>query len=273
MWRRIEKARAGRGAVLAACILAGVTEASSQEALERVPAGRIAPAPAAARQMFEVSAGADGTGPSWSIYSGLTAALFGDLRDNGVRLRLSGGYGRYRYTRPFFDEGRRRHLWPEFFGEQTSVDALIGYHWAWGPTTLKAYGGLTQERHRISPGPDSPLDADGDNAVQGTRSGIKLVVETWTRLADWGFFQADANWSQPFEAYGGRIRLGHNLSGGWSVGLEAAAFGNLNHDGGRAGAFARFAWDKGEISLSAGLDGDLERIGGGYASIAALTRF
>ncbi|MGE0768004.1 MAG: cellulose biosynthesis protein BcsS [Hyphomicrobiaceae bacterium] len=229
--------------------------------------------PASSLQKFELSAGVDGTGPSWSTYSGVTAAPVGDLRDNGYRLRFGGGYGHYRYTRPVFDPNSRRYKWPEFFGEQSSIDLLIGYHWAVGPTTLKAYAGLTEEHHQLTPGPESPIEADDDNGVQGRRRGPKVVLETWTRLADWGFFQLDANWSQPFEAYGGRIRTGYFLGNGWSSGLETAVFGNLNHDGGRAGAFARYDAQWGEVSVSAGFDGDRDRIGGGYASMGVIVRF
>lgn len=229
--------------------------------------------PSPSRLTYEAAAGADGTGPSWSVYGGLTAALFGDLREDGFRLRASGGYGRYRYTRPYFDRTQRRFVWPEFFGEQTFTDLLIGYQATLGATTVKAYAGMTEERHSIAAGPHSPIAIDDENAVQGARRGAKIVIETWTRLSDWGFLQVDANWSQPFEAYGGRLRLGHHLDQGWSAGLESAAFGNLNHDGGRAGLFVRYEWTGGEVSASAGIDGDLDRIGGGYASIGALFRF
>lgn len=196
-----------------------------------------------------------------------------DIHDNGYRLRIGGGFGRYRYTRPDFDPNSRRQLWSEFFGEQRWSDVLIGYQWSFGPTTLKAYTGITEEQHRISPGPATVLDADDGNIVQGGKRGTKLVLETWTRLAEWGFFQADANWSEPFEAYGGRVRLGYFVGNGWSTGLEVSAFGNFSHDAGRAGAFGRYTWQAGEFSFSAGLDSDLDRIGGGHASFSITTRF
>jgi hypothetical protein len=226
-----------------------------------------------ARQWFEVSAGADGSGSSWSSYSSATAALFSDIRENGYRLRIGGGYGHYRYTRPVFDPASRRHLWTEFFGEQTWGDVLIGYQWAIGSTSIKAFVGMTEEDHNLSPGPASLLAFDDENAIQGTRRGTKIVLETWTRLADWGFLQVDANWSEPFAAYGGRVRLGHFLVDGWSTGVEGGAFGNLNYDGGRAGVFGRYAWGSGEISLSAGFDGNRDHIGSGYVSVGATTRF
>lgn len=256
-----------RAACLASLLFAAIsTRADAQSAPDD-------PASHPAHQWFEVSAGADSTSTSWSTYSSITAALAGDIRENGYRLRLAGGAGRYRYTRSFFDEDRHRHLWPEFFGDRSSFDILVGYHWTIGPATLKAYAGLTEEHYRLSPGPDSPLGADDENVVQGARRGTKLVLETWTRLGDWGFLQVDANWSEPFKAYGGRVRLGYALNNGWSTGLETGAFGNIDHDGGRAGGFARYEWQSGEVSLSGGFDGDLERIGSGYISVAVTARF
>jgi hypothetical protein len=258
--------RAVLGAVL---FLAAASSAAVAQSLAPDPAA----SPPLARQWFEISAGADGAGSSWSSYSTATAALLSSINENGYRLRIGGGYGHYRYTRPVFDPVSRRHLWPEFFGEQVWGDVLIGYQWTIGSTSLKAFLGMTQEDHNLSPGPASPLDFDDENAIQGTRRGTKVVLETWTRLADWGFLQVDANWSEPFEAYGGRVRLGHFLADGWSAGIEGSAFGNLNYDGGRAGAFARYDWGSGEVSLSGGFDGNRDHVGSGYVSVGMTTRF
>ena len=230
----------------------------------------VAPSPP---QWFEISAGADGSSSSWSSYSSATAALFSNIRENGYRLRIGGGYGHYRYTRPVFDPASRRRLWPEFFGEQAWGDVLIGYQWTIGSTSIKVFAGMTEEDHNLSPGPASPLAFDDQNAIQGTKRGTKVVLEAWTRLADWGFLQIDANWSEPFEAYGGRVRLGHFLVDGWSAGIEGGVFGNLNYDGGRAGAFARYHWGIGEVSLSAGFDGNRDHVGSGYGSVGVTTRF
>ncbi|MBS0242161.1 MAG: cellulose biosynthesis protein BcsS, partial [Proteobacteria bacterium] len=118
-----------------------------------------------------------------------------------------------------------------------------------------------------------PLAHDDENAVQGGQQGAKVLVETWTRLDDWGFLQAHASWAQPFQDYSGRVRLGYRFNPAWSAGLEGAAFGNVNHDQGRAGAFVRLEWNRGEISVSAGADGDQNSIYGAYGSLNAMFRF
>lgn len=229
--------------------------------------------PALSVYKYEVSAGADGIGPTWSTYAALVAAPFGHIREDGFRLRTSAGYGEYRYTRPYFDPVQKRVVWLEFHGRQAFGDALIGYQTTIGPMVAKAFVGLSQEEHVLAAGAGSPISFDDENGVQGSRAGAKIVIETWTRLSDWGFLQADLNWSQPFEAYGARLRLGYLVGQGWSAGLETAAFGNLNHDSGRVGGFTRFEWSRGEISLSAGAEGDRHDIRSLYGSIGSVFRF
>ena len=256
-----------RAALLAVLVLAGgSSSAAAQLSFDDV----LAPS---ARQWFELSAGVSGTASAWSAHSSATAALAGDLGTNGYRLRIGGGYGHYRYTRKVSDPAIHGSRWPELFGDQTWADALIGYQWIIGSTAVKVYTGFTEEDHRISPGRDFPLAVDDENLIQGRKRGAKLVLETWSRLADWGFLQVDASWSEPFDTYGGRLRLGYFWTGAWSAGIEASAYQNISHDGGRAGAFVRYERNGSELSWSIGLDGDRDRIGSGYSSVAFTVRF
>jgi hypothetical protein len=222
---------------------------------------------------YEIWAGADGTGARWSAYGGMAAALFGDVRADGWRLRTAGGYGRYHYSRPAFDPVNRRKVWPEFDGEMTFADVSVGYQKALGPFIAKLYIGITDETHVVVPRGASVLAFDDQNKVQGSRRGLKGAIETWLSLGDWGFVHTDLNWSEPFGAYGGRTRLGYRLNPAWSTGLEAAVFGNANHDHGRAGGFLRFEWSQGEVSLAVGADGDQKAVTGAYGSLAAMLRF
>lgn len=222
---------------------------------------------------YEVWAGADAAAGNWSAYGGAVASLFDDIRADGFRVRTSGGYGRYSYARPAFDPFRNRVVSVEFQGAMTFADALVGYQITVGPAVIKAYAGVTQETHVVGPAADAILRYDDENQVQGDRIGFKGALETWISLRDWGFLQTDLNWSQPFQSYGGRLRLGYRINPAWSTGVEAAAFGNINHDRGRTGAFVRFEWTGGEASLSAGADGDTKGVDGAYGSIGALLRF
>jgi hypothetical protein len=69
------------------------------------------------------------------------------------------------------------------------------------------------------------------------------------------------------------MRLGYRIGPSWSTGLELSAFGNLIPDQGRAGAFVRFEWTAGEISLSTGAAGDQLRANEAYGTINAMVRF
>ena len=228
---------------------------------------------ARSRQTYEAWAGADASAPGWSIYGGLTAALFGDLRDNGWRLRASGSYGEYRYSRSYWDSVAKEEVHLRFVGHHRAIDTLLGYQLSSGPVTVKGFAGLTQVHKLDAAQPGSPIALDDENGFQGDRLGLKLALETWTRLSDWGFLQVDASWSQPTDSYAARLRLGYRLWSGWSLGPELSAFGNLMPDQGRAGAFIRFEWDRGEVSLSAGALGDQRGAEEAYGTINALFRF
>lgn len=246
---------------IVACALAGDAGAEA-----RVGAKAAVPS-------YEAWSGGDATGSYWSLYGGMTAAPFGDVRTDGLRVRGGGGYGQYRYERRYFDPFTRKFTQAAFRGQHTYVDTLLGYHLSLGPVTLKAFAGYSEEHHIVAGDAGSPIAYDADNTTQGTRHGAKVVVETWTRLSDWGFLQADASWSQPFEAVSGRLRLGYRPFSQWSVGLESAAFGTGLADQGRIGAFVRFEWGQGEVSLSGGAGGDATGLDGGYAAINGVMRF
>lgn len=225
------------------------------------------------RQIYEAWTGADASGLGWSVYGGLTAALFGDLRTSGWRLRAAGSYGEYRYNRSYWDSGTLEEINLRFTGHHRSLDTLLGYQFSYGPATIKAFGGLTQVLKLDVSQSGAPIALDDENGFQGERRGLKLALETWTRLSDWGFVQADASWSQPAESYAARLRLGYLLGQGWSLGPELSAFGDLIPDQGRAGAFLRFEWGSGEASMSAGVAGDQHRADEVYGTVNVLLRF
>ena len=213
---------------------------------------------------YEVSAGADATRQSATVYTATTAALFGVLREDGLRLRAGAGYGTYSYSSPRWNGLTRVPV--SFEGEQSFADLLVGYQASVGPMIVKLFVGGAMERHVITP-------FDSENGVQGDRVGLKGALETWLRFGDRAFLQTDASWSSMFEAYSARARLGTALFGQLSAGIEAAAMGNRTYDAGRAGLFTRYEWTGGEISVSGGTAGDRSGLTGGYGSIGIVVRF
>jgi len=222
---------------------------------------------------YEGWSGADTAAPGWSVHGGITAALYGDIRDTGWRVRTAGSFGQYRYKRTYWDANAYKVVDIAFSAERRSVDALFGYQLAWGPATIKVFGGMTQEQKLDAARGTSPIALDDENGFQGERIGLKFALETWTRLADWGFVQADLAWSQPTDSYSGRLRMGYRINQSWSAGPELAAFGNLIPDEGRLGAFARFEWERGEVSVSAGTTHNSVGSEEAYATVSALLRF
>lgn len=205
----------------------------------------------------EIWAGSDVTADSWSAYSGMTAALFGPLHADGWRVRAVGGYGAYAYVK----HGTTIH------GSTSFADVLIGYHRQVGPLTVKAFGGVASENHVLSP-------LDLDNAVLGADLGAKAALETWLEIGSRNWAALDLSWSSVHGGnYAARARTGYRLRPDLSIGLEGAATGNAEYDGGRAGTFLRYTWSSGE--LSAGVGGSIDRSGesSGYGTLNALYRY
>lgn len=196
---------------------------------------------------FEWSAGFQGYEQVWSLYSGITAAPFGGIQADGARLRLSGGYGGYRYSGPrAFGTGSQAI---DFEGTVVFADFLLGYQKQAGPVTLKLFGGLMAEEHQVRP--DDP-----ETSIRGMGVGGKVVLEAWWTVNDRLWASADLAWGSVHNSYGGRIRLGWRLAPNLSAGLETGVAGNVEGDVTRAGAFLRYEWAAGELSISGGVSSD-----------------
>ena len=213
---------------------------------------------------YEAYAGAEATSFSRSFYGGMTTSLSGDIRVDGFRLRSAAGYGTYSYTSPRWNGVARAPV--NFSGVQSFTDLMLGYQHAFGPWIVKVFAGGNQDQHVIQP-------FDTENSVQGAKRGMKAALETWLSIGDIGFVQTETSWSQVFDTYGGRIRAGYRLNPAFSIGLEGAVNGNTVYETGRGGAFARFEWNRGEISASGGMAGDHAGATSGYGTIAVLFRF
>ena len=232
-------------------------------------ANRPSAAQEAASAQFEFSMGAEASRQAWSLYSGLTYAPFGDIMDDGLRLRATGGYGAFRYWgQRAVGAGSQR---VNFRGTVSFADLLLGYHQQLGPLTLKYYAGAMATQHLIDP-------VDPEAEVQGAGVGAKAAVESWWTISEQAWASLDLSYGTLHDSYAGRLRLGWRLLPALSAGLEAGAAGNTDGDSGRAGAFLRYEWAGNEIATSAGLTSDwasLDKIDarGAYATISWMNRF
>jgi hypothetical protein len=216
--------------------------------------------PGATPPGFELWAGADATSHAWSVYSGVTYAPFGPLAVDGWRLRIVGGYGEYHY--------RGGHAVDDatVAGTVTFANFLVGYQTKVGAATIKAFAGANADLQDLVPG-------DPDNAVGDHAIGWKAVLEAWFDVTATSWAALDLSFASSHDNYSSRLRVGYRLWPELSLGLEAGAFGNAESESGRGGAFVRYQWTGGEISLSAGVSGDIQEPANPYGSVVWLTRY
>lgn len=214
----------------------------------------------------EIWSGADASTHVWLLYSGATLAPYDHIYADGLRLRVAGGYGRYTYSGSRYEYGK-----VQSFGAETSyAEALIGYLKRFGPVTAKAFAGVAVIQHRVMP-------FDPDNTVQGQKVGPKLATELWINLGTNGWSSLDLSWTSAHGTAAARFRGGYRLYGDLSLGLEGGINANDLGEDTRAGLFARYAWDGGEVSLSSGFSGrfleDARALRAPYATLNWLTQF
>jgi hypothetical protein len=219
---------------------------------------------------YELWAGGEATKHYWSLWSGGTIAPFAPITADGWRLRAVGGGGAYSYDSRRIVAGRLR---PQRFHAVTAfTDGLVGYQMRLGAWTVKPFAGISHQEHRIHP-------RDPFNPRAGSGTGVKLLVENWLVISAVTWASLDASWGSVNDAYWSRARLGWRalrdiLPGDdLSIGIEAGAIGDKAHDVGRAGAFVRYVWPRGELSVSGGVSGDYDNPRDSYAGASLMVRF
>lgn len=217
--------------------------------------------PARKQNHFDTFAGADVGTKHWLVYSGATIAPFSDVHQNGVRLRVSGGYGGYQYKSFRYVD---RPTSQSFDVTTNYMEALAGYQQKIGSLTAKAFVGVTQIDHAIAP-------VDPGNRVNGSQFGVKGTVELWLDIADDWYASLDGSYTTAHETRNARLRIGHRLQPNFSIGLEArlnqdaqadfklsdeedAVFRQEPLDYALIGVFGRYEWSMGEVSASIGLN-------------------
>lgn len=237
----------------------------------------VAPTRADEPPTVEVSGGGEIGGHLWSAYTNTTVALSGliagvpkSIREDGWRLRAGAGY--WEYT-------RRQTIWISDLGERgvrrhrtgSFADLLLGYQAGIGPLTLKVFAGAAYANEKR-------LIDDDDEGSTGPFTAARVLVESWYDLAPNAFAQLDAGWTSRLDALTARGRLGYRMTPEISVGPEVGYWSaDRELEAGRDdivryGAFVRYEWSTGEISLSGGLADDGEE-STFYATLNALLRF
>lgn len=218
--------------------------------------------PAPQQPWREVTVGVDAMNGLWLAYTGTTMSPYGGLYENGLRLRVTSGYGQYSYKKRD-SEGNSQ----DFEAETTFTEALAGYLHQFGPLTVKVFAGIVVIGHGILP-------IDPDNSVQGFEYGPKGTVELWLNVGENGYASLDLGATSAHWTSSGRARVGYRVSPTLSAGfegivninaedleprgdLEVPSNEQLVFDNKRAGIFVRYEWDWGELSASGGLSSEI----------------
>jgi hypothetical protein len=208
--------------------------------------------------------GADASSHVWLIYSGATVSPFSNIFNDGLRLRIAGGYGGYSYV------GERRGQLQVFRAETAFAEALVGYLKRFGPLTAKGFIGVAAIEHDVAP-------FDPENPVQGQEFGPKLVSEFWINMGSSSWSSIDLSWTSAHQTAAARLRSGYRVWADASLGIEAGLNANDLGEDARAGLFARYAWNGGEFSLAGGFSGrfleDAQSLRDPYVTANWLTQF
>jgi hypothetical protein len=199
-------------------------------------------------------AGSDIASDSTFGWSGFTAALTGLLEEDGWRIRVSGGGGRYRYRTDNVAGGIND-------ASVLSGELMAGYRFSSGDTSATVYAGLHVENQSLGA-------SDPGHEAQGTEAGIKVAVEVYRRFTPQLFGLASASASTVHESYQARVALAHETNRIVALGVEAAINGDERYDEPRAGILVQAVFGRTSVSLSGGILSNSDKGDGLYGTLS-----
>lgn len=260
----------------------------------------------------ELSNGFDKTANGWSAYSTAVVALSGPLHVDGWRLKVSGGYGAYRYdtrdTTTCIDihNGDK----PPDLKLAKICDSIASEGAAEPTAAALAYladRGLQIDGNRLAavrqheatrydaaimPGYQLSLGSvivraylglgyeqheaappDPGKPLSGGYWGAQAGVETWAPLGEDFWFSADTSYFTGTNNHAASMKMGYKAQPWLSLGPEFSTFGNEDDTSGRAGAFLRFDALGFETTLAGGLSGTYKDDPSAYGSASIYMKF
>lgn len=144
-----------------------------------------------------------------------TIAPYSTLEKSGLRLRLAGLGGVYKYERAASATLPRADI------EGTLADGavMVGYEWVMKKATIAAFAGGEIVNNSISP--DDP-----NNTVKGTNGGLRIGVDAYILPTDTTMISGVAYYSTNNSAYYGRLKFGMAFADHLYVGPEVVALGD-----------------------------------------------
>jgi hypothetical protein len=186
-------------------------------------------------------------------WAGVAAAPFGGLEEDGLRVRISGGVGRYRYRTPATSSGLNE-------ASVTAGEFLTGFHLSFANRAITVYVGPHVEELRLA-------DPDAGNAAAGTAFGLKAAIEAYARLHPVWLVNASASASTVHRAYHVRAALLRELAP-FAIGIEGAVYGDVRYVEPRAGVYASTTYGRSVLTLASGALSNSDKGRGIYATLS-----
>ncbi len=203
--------------------------------------------------------GADLAQHSDFFWTGITSIPFGNLGDDGVRIRAMGGMGRYEYRTSATTSGKNK-------GTITSGELLFGNRMSFGSAVLTGYVGLDAKNYDLR-------DPDPQNPESGSRAGIKAAFEFYMRTApDW-FVTGYGNISSVFQNYTLRGAINHEFAPGFALGPEGGLLGDQRYNEERIGLIATLTAPKGSATIASGIAHSSDNGSGPYMTLTLYAPF
>jgi hypothetical protein len=187
-------------------------------------------------------------------WAGVTAAPIGLLSEDGLRLRIMGGAGRYRYRTTAVPGGINE-------GNVGSGEILLGFRSSLRDVSVTAYLGAHVEDQRLA----AP---DPGNAAAGTAAGVKAAIETHVRINPTWALTASAAASTVHRSYHARAAVAREIASGVATGFEAAVLGDARYVEPRAGLFVSTTYGQSVFTLAGGMLSNSDKGGGAYATLS-----
>jgi len=217
--------------------------------------------------VLDASASLTSKGSDFGAFA-LTAAIDGDLRQEGFRARIEGIAGEYNYFAtlppvPPATAGLQKRI----YAHQEDAGVLGGYAWASRDWTAAIFGGTEIINTALSP-------LDPNNTTKGLRIGAKIAGEFYGNPTHSTMLSGYGSYSTTDNDYYTRFKAGYRLWGNVFGGPEFMALGNQFYSEYRAGIHLT-GLQIGHLSLGVSGGATSNRISGsgGYGTFDARIGF
>lgn len=189
-----------------------------------------------------------------------TIAPFGPLNKTGMRLRIGGLAGSYKYVSTAPGVGA-------VTGRESSGTFLGGYEWVMPGTTVSVFGGLEVQNRSLS-------KADPNNKVVGSSFGLKTALDFYSNPTSYTMMSGNFTFSTNHNAYYARIKGGMAIFSRVFVGPELLFLGDNFYGQWRFGAHVTgVKMGALQFGLSGGYVRDQKNGGGVYGILDTQIRF